>query len=384
MTSPGRVKGQRSRRKKRQFPCVNYGFPCCICSNMAERENIAEKGETKGPEVVEREEKYGPWQCIKCDFQGDKDSVIHHHLDMHYPHRDIPFTCVKCEYKINVRGKAWNHQYYTHGVRCGDVEDLCYGTMKEISPFKLIQNCLVTWQKNEGARLTYDSGYQDDWLERGANQYNRGTCWYNRNRYGRDDQYVPQARDRSQEDALQVRNQEDATPRDPDRRVVEASSDRNREGEASGSGWKPLEKGKCDEHEKSKNEKKMEQANGPPRKVPKDSSKKQGKSPDDGRNSSKKSDKSPNDGQKASKKGEQKRSESTVKEKSRQSPGESGTLKRKADGTSKGSAKSPKKELRGKGVKKQKDVSKVNEGDVMAKPKKSSPSKKMDDKPQQR
>ena len=100
-------KGQRSSRKKHQFPCVNHGFPCSICSNMAERENLAEKGEVKGPEVEEREEKYGPWQCIKCDFQGDKDSVIHHHLDMHYPHRDIPFTCVKCGYKTNVRGKAW-------------------------------------------------------------------------------------------------------------------------------------------------------------------------------------------------------------------------------------------------------------------------------------
>ena len=111
--------------------------------------------------------------------------------------------------------------------------------------------------------------------------------------------------------------------------------------------------------------------------------KKQGESPDDSRNSSKKTDKSPNDGQKASKKGEQKRSESTAKEKSRQSPGESGTLKRKADGTSKGSAKNPKKESRGKGVEKQKDLSKVKEGDVMAKPKKSSTSKKMDDEPQQ-
>ena len=116
----------------------------------------------------------------------------------------------------------------------------------------------MTWRKNEGAQLTYDSGYQDDWLERSANRYNRGTSWYTRNRYGRDDQYVPQARDRSQKDAPQVRNQEDATPRDPDRRVVEASSDRNREGEASGSSWKPLEKGKHDEHEKSKNEKKRE------------------------------------------------------------------------------------------------------------------------------
>ena len=60
--------------------------------------------------------------------------------------------------------------------------------------------------------------------------------------------------------------------------------------------WKPLERRKHVEHEKSKNEKKMEQTDGPPRKVPKDSSKKQGESPDDGQNSSKKSDKSPNDG----------------------------------------------------------------------------------------
>ena len=45
VTSPGRGKGQRSSRKKLQFPCVNHGFPCSICSNMAERENIAGKGQ---------------------------------------------------------------------------------------------------------------------------------------------------------------------------------------------------------------------------------------------------------------------------------------------------------------------------------------------------
>ena len=167
---------------------------------MAEKENQAEKKENKEPETVERDENYGPWQCIKCDFQGDKDDVIHHHLDTHYPLRDIPFTCVKCGYKTNVRGKVWFHQVCSHGIKDGNVEDYCYGTMAEINPFKLIQNHLVTWRRNQGSQVTYDSGYRDDWSKR--NQYGRGTSWYGQNRYRRDDQYVPQARGRSQEDTI--------------------------------------------------------------------------------------------------------------------------------------------------------------------------------------
>ena len=32
---------------------------------MAEKENQAEKKENKEQEAVERDENYGPWQCIK-------------------------------------------------------------------------------------------------------------------------------------------------------------------------------------------------------------------------------------------------------------------------------------------------------------------------------
>ena len=309
-----------------------------------------------------------------------------------------------------------------YGERHGDVEDLYYGM---ISPSKLIQNRLVTWRKNEGARLTYDSGYQDDRPERGINRYNRGTSWYGQNRYRRDDQYVPKARERSQEDTIRARSQEDATPRNLDRRVVEAPSSKNGNGEACGSGFRPMEKRKYDEYEKPPPSKKINLNGEPPKKVSKqqdkqdkssnddqsnqkksdkslkerqNGSKKKDKSLNDGQNSLKKndkslnegqngsrnSDKSPNDGQDSSKKNDQKSSGSSVKgKKSKQLHRESGTLKKKTDDTSIGTTKSKKNESKGKQSEKEKDVSKVKEGDVMMASKKSNTHKRVDDEPQQ-
>ena len=59
---------------------VNNGFPCSsICSAMAERNKGPDRGQNTGKE--ENNEQSGLWQCLKCDFSGDKDAAIHHHLN---------------------------------------------------------------------------------------------------------------------------------------------------------------------------------------------------------------------------------------------------------------------------------------------------------------
>ena len=200
---------------------VNNSLPCFShCSTMSERNKRTEREQEEERSKEEGSGQSGPWQCTLCNYSGDKDAGIDHHLNMHYKKKDIPYTCMTCGWKTNIWGKAWFHQQSVHGKKNGRVEDLYYGTIRDVSAYQLIRSRDVLRLREETRQATYDDkpGYLDEWWKKGANQYGRKTSWNDRS--NRENGYVPQAKERDHEGTYP---KSDDARQSRDELIVEAS-----------------------------------------------------------------------------------------------------------------------------------------------------------------
>ena len=110
--------------------------------------------------MAQRKESH-PFQCTRCDFTGDSDEVVQHHLDNHVTADKIPFACKDCHFKTFTRGIAFQHRKENHGGTDRDnVSDVFLGA--KINASASTFRTLKMVNRREVFKMTYDNlaGYK--------------------------------------------------------------------------------------------------------------------------------------------------------------------------------------------------------------------------------